>query len=66
MSDLVIFSVMKHPYYRVTSAHELNKYMTNQEEEFKRQMKNQGYSKEAIEELWKWYDPSTKKGVASY
>jgi hypothetical protein len=29
-------------------------------------MKQQGYSEKAIEQLWKWYDYSEKKGVASY
>ena len=30
------------------------------------QLKEQGYSDDAIKELWKWYDFSDKKGVASY
>ena len=30
------------------------------------QLREQGYSDEMIEELWKWYDSSEKKGVASY
>jgi len=25
-----------------------------------------GYSKKMAAELWKWYDPSEKKGVASF
>jgi len=25
-----------------------------------------GYSEKVAEELWKWYDPSKKKGVASF
>jgi hypothetical protein len=29
-------------------------------------LKQQGYSEKAIEKLWKWYDYSEKKGVASY
>jgi hypothetical protein len=29
-------------------------------------LKVQGYSNEAIEELWKWYDSSEKKGIANY
>jgi len=33
---------------------------------FRRLLKNNGYSDEVIAELWKWYDPSEKKGVASY
>jgi hypothetical protein len=33
---------------------------------FRRLLKNNGYSDEAIDELWKWYDPSEKKGAASY
>jgi hypothetical protein len=32
----------------------------------KAKLEKQGYSEEMIEELWKWYDPSVKKGVASY
>jgi hypothetical protein len=30
------------------------------------QLRKQGYSDEMIKELWKWYDSSEKKGVASY
>jgi len=30
------------------------------------QLRKQGYSDEVIRELWKWYDSSEKKGVASY
>jgi hypothetical protein len=33
---------------------------------FKHSLKSQGYTEEAIEELWKWYDYSEKKGVTSY
>jgi len=33
---------------------------------FRQMLKDKGYSKEAIEQLWKWYDYSEKKGVASY
>jgi len=29
-------------------------------------LKKQGYSEKVIEQLWKWYDYSEKKGVASY
>jgi hypothetical protein len=29
-------------------------------------LKQRGYSEKAIEKLWKWYDYSEKKGVASY
>jgi len=29
-------------------------------------LKQWGYSEKAIEKLWKWYDYSEKKGVASY
>jgi hypothetical protein len=29
-------------------------------------LQKQGYSERMIKELWKWYDPSEKKGVASY
>jgi hypothetical protein len=29
-------------------------------------LKQHGYSEKAIEKLWKWYDYSEKKGVASY
>jgi hypothetical protein len=29
-------------------------------------LKQQKYSTTAIEQLWKWYDYSEKKGVASY
>ena len=33
---------------------------------FRQMLKDKGYSKEAIDELWKWYDSTDKKGVASY
>jgi hypothetical protein len=32
----------------------------------KDQLQNLGCTKEMIEELWKWYDPMEKKGVASF
>ena len=32
----------------------------------KAKLRDQGYSEETIKELWKWYDPSGKEGVASY
>jgi hypothetical protein len=34
--------------------------------DFKDLLKKYGYSETAIEEIWKWYDPSGKKGVASF
>ena len=33
---------------------------------FNQMLKERGYSTEAIEEMWKWYDYSEKKGVASF
>ena len=33
---------------------------------FKILMKQRGYSQEAIEKLWPWYDYSERKGVASF
>ena len=33
---------------------------------FKKEMKDKGFSEKAIEEMWKWYDYSEKKGVASF
>ncbi len=32
----------------------------------KSKLTEQGYSEEMIKELWKWYDPSGKEGVASF
>jgi hypothetical protein len=29
-------------------------------------LRSEGYSDRMIEELWKWYSPSGKTGVASY
>jgi hypothetical protein len=29
-------------------------------------LKQRGYSEKAIDKLWKWYDYSEKKGVASF
>ena len=33
---------------------------------FKLMLKQRGVSEVAIEELWKWFDYSEKKGVASF
>jgi hypothetical protein len=33
---------------------------------FNGMLKKRGYSTEVVEEMWKWYDYSEKKGVASY
>jgi hypothetical protein len=33
---------------------------------FKQLLFSYGYSEKVVEELWKWYDFSDKKGVASY
>jgi hypothetical protein len=30
------------------------------------QLRKEGYSDKMIEELWKWYSPEGKKGVASF
>ncbi len=30
------------------------------------ELKKVGYSDKMIEELWKWYDPEGKRGVASF
>jgi hypothetical protein len=29
-------------------------------------LKNQGYSEEAVEEIWKWYAFDKRKGAASF
>lgn len=33
---------------------------------FKHLIVNSGSSEKAADELWKWYDPSEKRGVASF
>lgn len=33
---------------------------------FKQMLQSHGYSEKVAEELWKWYDYSDKKGVASF
>ena len=33
---------------------------------FENLLKQRGYSKKAVKELWKWYDSSEKKGAASF
>jgi hypothetical protein len=33
---------------------------------FKNLLASHGYSEKVADELWKWYDFSEKKGVASY
>jgi hypothetical protein len=35
-------------------------------ENFRKMLEERGYSAEAIEQMWKWYDHSEKKGVASF
>jgi hypothetical protein len=40
--------------------------MKNTENDFKRLLKDSGSSTKAADELWKWYDYSQKKGVASF
>jgi hypothetical protein len=34
--------------------------------DFKLLVTDAGCSQKAADELWKWYDPSNKKGVASF
>jgi hypothetical protein len=38
----------------------------NGKKEFEQLLSESGFTQTAIEELWKWYDSSKKKGVASY
>jgi hypothetical protein len=33
---------------------------------FREMLEERGYSTKAIKDLWKWFDYSEKKGVASY
>jgi len=33
---------------------------------FRTLLKQYGYSEEAIKEIWKWYNPSERKGTASF
>jgi hypothetical protein len=33
---------------------------------FKKLLLSHGYSEKVVEEIWKWYDFSEKKGVASF
>ena len=33
---------------------------------FRNLMKTKGYSEKTTEKMWKWYDYSEKKGVASF
>jgi len=34
--------------------------------DFSTMLKKRGYSTDAIKKMWKWYDNSEKKGVASF
>jgi hypothetical protein len=36
------------------------------ERKFKRLLADAGFSEKVAKELWKWYDSSEKKGVASF
>jgi hypothetical protein len=40
--------------------------MKKSEKKFKSMLKESGSSSRAADELWKWYDSSEKKGVASF
>ena len=40
--------------------------MDETEQKFKRLLVDSGYSEKAAQELYKWYDYSEKKGVASF
>jgi hypothetical protein len=40
--------------------------LMNPSKVFSQMLEKRGYSTKAIEEMWKWYDYSEKKGVASY
>jgi hypothetical protein len=37
----------------------------NPSKKFNQMLKERGYFEKAIEEMWKWYDYSEKKGIAS-
>lgn len=39
---------------------------SKQKRNFKSMLKKKGFSKKAVEELFKWYDFNEKQGVASY
>ena len=34
--------------------------------DFRRSVIDSGFSPKAADEIWKWYDPANKKGIASY
>jgi hypothetical protein len=38
----------------------------NTKHSFMQMLKNQSYSDKTIKKLWKWYDSTEKKGVASF
>ena len=40
--------------------------LMNPPKKFNEMLKKRGCSTEAIEKMWKWYDYSEKKGVASF
>ncbi len=40
--------------------------MKLEESNFKRLLESSGYSPKATDRLWEWFDPSEKKGVASF
>jgi len=42
------------------------KIVRNEKLQFKLLLINSGCTKKAMDELWKWYDSSEKKGVASF
>ena len=43
-----------------------NMHQTSPDPSFEPKLQKEGYSEKVIEEIWKWYDYSEKKGVASF
>jgi hypothetical protein len=44
----------------------MNYWIMKPPKNFDEMLKKRGYPTEVVEEMWKWYDYSEKKGVASF
>jgi len=54
-----ILIIYKHKTIKMSSKMSMNK-------SFEKMLQKRGVSQKAIKELWKWFDYSEKKGVASF
>jgi len=67
MKPLDEFRIQNVYLYFDNSSHELVSTLAKDaENEFKELLREVGYGGEVVDKLWKWYDFTQKKGVASF